>query len=700
MGTVNAQISPTKGGHVLNSAPAIPSARTSSGGPKLKKKRITRVQLVNLVRRVTGVGAALMCLTNYLRATIVTFQVLRGSPIDSMSFGVMQSELILGYIGGGLIRDSPLVQTVLGGDTTPRGYSIFLEDNTTTSTEKCEQVELFDADIYSNSFLRANFESVIASGSYNLTQLADFELVAPVIDCTLPPLVEGDPSLLRVFNVVRHKHNSSDVQVVTTSVSIQDYRIPEANRMGPAIVTTLFAVSDMRATKLDQYTVIGLDYAFTHEPLYEVYTLEGLSSDGYWNLTSIPESFVVNPVKTVLTARRRGFYLGAESEQSNIRNLVWDLESSSPARAMASWEWRGRPLILDSWAWVHGIHLVFCVQTIFSLSVLALIVFRNVQEGKVWVGDAFAALSNSTLMFRGLLVFASWYVNGEWTLLEFCISNANDLTQTQLVPIHSEIVHADLMVMFLSLFGVVGHITKERIDPTVGVFLFEAIHDNRQPIVKMAPAVLRTVGTYSNMEYRRGIAAVTALQREMSPMRLWTTDKLTSVDNQFVVASFYPKYILMGTLMLFVVVRKIYKRLYPDRLAPSITDRSVDRSTNERAAIAQKGNLTNFEISTGAELQARYGLISDYKNYVFFKGLKFASPDGVYCSGYVVVNGKFLVATEDILTIAMVKAVQTRFINVYAYEVDGYTVQRTARLVYPNTFSWNDLFHLNINILA
>ncbi|KAG6612822.1 protein phosphatase 2C 70 [Phytophthora cinnamomi] len=303
-------------------------------------------------------------------------------------------------------------------------------------------------------------------------------------------------------------------------------------------------------------------------------------------------------------------------------------------------------------------------------------------------------------MIRGLLVFASWYVNGEWTLLEFCISNANDLTGTQLVPIHSEIVHADLMVMFLSLFGLVGHIAKERIDPTVGVFLFEAIHDNRQPIVKMAPAVFQIVRSYSDSEYRLGIAAVTEAQEAMSPMRLWTTDKLTSVHNGFVVASFYPKYILMGTLILFVVVRKIYKRIYPDPLAPSLTGRSADRSTNERAAIAQKGNLTNFEVSTGAELQTRYGLISDYKNYVFFKGLKFASPDGVYCSGYVVVNGKYLVATEDILTIVMVKAVQTRFINVYAYEVDGYTVQRTARLVYPNTFTWNDLFHLNINILA
>ncbi|CEG43002.1 uncharacterized protein PHALS_13228 [Plasmopara halstedii] len=612
----------------------------------------------------------------------------------------MESELILEYLGNGLIRDSLLIKSILNGDTSPRDYALFLENKMTTSTEKCETAELFDAEIYSSAFLRANFESVIAKSSYYITQMDDLELVVPVIDCTSPPLIDGDPSLLRVFNVARRKSDPTAVQLVTTSISVQDYKIPEVNRIGPAIVIAFFAVSDMRASVVDQYILLGLDYAFTHEPLYEVYKLERVSTDGYWNLTSIPEDLALNPVKTVLTARRRGFYLSAESEQSNIRNLVWTLEKASPTRAISLWQWRGQPLIFDSWAWVHGIHMIFCVQTLFSLCVLMLIVYRKACDGKVWIGDSFASLSNSTLIVRGLLVFFSWIVNGKWTLLEFCISNANDLTGTQLVPIHSEIVHADLMVMFLSLFGLVGHIFKERIDPTIGVFLYEAIHDNRQHIVKMAPAVLQTVRAFSDKEYRLGIAPVTDLQREMSPMRLWTTDKLKSVNNKFVFASFYPKYILMGTLILFVVLRKVYKIFYPDPLAPSLTNRSTDRSTNERAALAQKGNLTKFEISTGAELQARYGLISDYKNYVFFKGLKFASPDGVYCSGYVVVNGKYLVATEDILTIAMIKISQTRLLNVYAYEVDGFSVQRTARLVYPNTFSWNDLLHLNVTILS
>ncbi|GMF20388.1 unnamed protein product [Phytophthora lilii] len=154
----------------------------------------------------------------------------------------------------------------------------------------------------------------------------------------------------------------------------------------------------------------------------------------------------------------------------------------------------------------------------------------------------------------------------------------------------------------------------------------------------------------------------------------------------------------------FVTARKIYHHLHPEpigRTGSGATGRSTaDRSTNEKAATAQKGNLTNFELSTGAELEARYGLISDYKNYVFFKGLKFASADGVYCSGYVVANGRFLVGSKDLLSIIMIKAFRSRFTNVYVYAVDGNTVQRTAQLVYPETLSWQDLIFLNINVLA
>ncbi|KUF89560.1 Ankyrin-1 [Phytophthora nicotianae] len=679
--------------------PFTNSNKRGHGG--VQKKRITGAQLFNLFRRIAGVAAALMYAGIGLQSAYTTIDVLQGTNVGTESFGTMEAKLIAGYCGDGLIRDSPLVKEVLGGDTSPRFDTLYLQSPTATSFENCGDIEMFNSDIYNATFLNSGFLGFIATSSYNLTIVQDLEFIVPVVDCTSPPLVTGDPSLLRVYNLVRRKSDPTDVHIVAISMSTQDYHVDEQSRRGPAILATLFSVSDMRATKVDQYFVLGLDYPYTSAPLFNVFTLDGVSPDGYWEMSSVPRNISVDPIIHARTARRRGFYLHAESEQANMRNLFWKVEDENPAVALSVWEWYGEPVIFDSWAWVHGIHLIFAWQTLFSLGVLSIVVFRNLRNGKIWIGDAFASVSNGTLMMRGLLVMASWYVNEYWTLVEFCLSNANTLSGSQTVPIHSELSHADLLVMFLSIIGLIGRFTRERIDPAFALFLFEIIHSNRLDIIRGSSSVMKAVVNYANTEYRAGIATVTDAQKALSPMRLWTTHMLNGIDFGFLAASLFPKVLLVVLILVYVGMRKVYHHFYPDQKPVGNTGRSTgDRSSNEKAATAQKGNLTNFEISTGAELEARYGLISDYKNYVFFKGLKFASADGVYCSGYVVANGRFLVGSKDLLSIIMIKALRSRFTNVYVYAVDGNTVQRTAQLVYPETLSWQDLIFLNINILA
>ncbi|KAE9104522.1 hypothetical protein PF005_g15330 [Phytophthora fragariae] len=650
-------------GPIARVAPHRPatSSKQRKKGPGHTRKRITGAQLFNLVRRIAGVAAAITYAVVGLDAAYKTLDVLQGTNVVTQSFGTMKAELIVGYCGGGLIRDSPIVQKVLAGDTTPTNKTLYLQSATSTSFEKCADVEMFDANIYGEANLYYGFLALIASSSYNLTWLQDMEFIMAVVDCTSPPLVTGDPSLMRVYNLVRRKSDPEDVHIVAAALSVQDYRIPEQSRRGSAVLATLFNVNDMRATSVEQYFVLGLDSPYTSAHFLYVFTLEGVSADGYWEMVSIPHNASVDPIIHARTARRRGFYLHAESEQANMRNLYWTVEKDSPARALSEWE---------------------CV-------------------GKIWVGDAFASVSNGTLMTRGLLVMASWYVNEYWTLVEFCISNANDISGTQSVPIHKELAHADLLVMFLSIIGLIGRFTKERIDPAFALFLFEIIHTSRQSIIRGVASALKVVVDYANSEYRAGIATVTDEQKKLSAMQFWTTHMLNGVDFGFLAASLFPKLLLIVLVLVYVGMRKAYHQFYPEQNPTGITGRSTaDRSSNEKAATAQKGNLTNFELSTGAELEARYGLISDYKNYVFFKGLKFASADGVYCSGYVVANGRFLVGSKDLLSIIMIKVFRSRFTNIYVYAVDGNTVQRTAQLVCPETLSWQDLIFLNINILA
>ncbi|KAE8970657.1 hypothetical protein PR001_g27135 [Phytophthora rubi] len=381
---------------------------------------------------------------------------------------------------------------------------------------------------------------------------------------------------------------------------------------------------------------------------------------------------------------------------------MYTLLESNSTNAQSRWEWLGEAVISDSWAWVHALHFYFGLQTIFSLGVLCLVAYQNARTGKLWIGDPFASVSTAGLVSRGVLVVLSWYLNSFWMLFEFCMSIGGQISKTQIVRVHTELVHADVLVVYLSLVGLLSSLFRERIDPSVAIFLFEVIYSKHLSLVASASAVIRKeVVKYSDIVFRLGVPKVSSAVAKMAPLRLWTAFQIPlAKDGTFLLASFFPYAILLSIIAGFALLHKIYRHFYPEKNRQRSSVMSRERSSiSEKTAFDLKGNLTNFEISTGAELQTRFGIISDYSNYVYFKGMKFASADGVYCSGYVIANGKMLVSIKHLLSVVMIKATRSRFANVYVYEVEGNTVKDTARLVYPETFTWSDLWHLNVTVL-
>jgi hypothetical protein len=231
--------------------------------------------------------------------------------------------------------------------------------------------------------------------------------------------------------------------------------------------------------------------------------------------------------------------------------------------------------------------------------------------------------------------------------------------------------HGDILVAYLGLVAFLSSKICERIDPSVDIFLFEIIHSHRLSFVRSSPAVLREVESYSDGVFRLGDAEVAPVVDAMSPLDFRSTFQIPAKDGTFLAASFFPKITLLAIILSYAILRKVYHHYLPD----GVRHRSSLSSSSEKAQLTAKSQLTNFETSTGAELHTRYGIITDYKNYVYFKGMKFASADGVYCSRNVIVNGKMLVAIRDLISIVSIKAVGSRFTNVYAYEVDGNTVK-------------------------
>jgi hypothetical protein len=659
------------------------------------RRKLRQYPVFTILRRLAAVAAAVQYVIISMSATWWALQVLGGANNPTETLRVFESGIIGDYAGDGLISASPLVQEVLGGDTTPRSHVLFLESEATTSNESCSEVPLFDSAIYNYDFLINGYLGMVSNTKYNITILDELEVVQVIVDCTFSQLVTGDPSALRVYNLARLKSDPTELYLITVSFSVQEYQVEAHHKRGPALVGMLTLMKDMSSSNVRQFYMAALTYPFQSAPAFEAYEFVGVTEESYLELRSIPRDPLTQPVKNLITARKRGFFNG--DSQHNVRTMYSSIEGVDANRALTRWEWIGEAVAIDAWAWVHCIHFFFGLQTILSLLVLFLVTYQKVRTGKVWIGDPFAYLSTASLVMRGVLVFLSWALDSFWSINEYAMSRAAMIAGSPTVRVHKEIMSADLLVIFLSLVGFLSAIFRERIDPAIVIVLFEFIHTYRLILLESAPVVLDRIVTYSEAQYSIGIANVASVVG-MSPLRLWSSFEFPTKDPTFLAASFFPMTFLLASVSLLAIARKIYHFCYPEQIRQR-SSQSTDRSGTEKGVMTQRGIVTNFELSTGAELQTRFGLISDYSNYVFFKGMKFASADGVYCSGYVIVNGKMLVATKDLLSIVMIKLLRARFANVYAYEVDGHTVKETARLVFPSTFLWSDLWRLNVTVL-
>ncbi|RLN59784.1 hypothetical protein BBJ29_003446 [Phytophthora kernoviae] len=366
------------------------------------RKRVMVWQIFTIIRRLVVIAAAVQYIYISMAATARTVQSLGGAHNPQESFRIFTATLICGYAGNGLIRDSPLVQNVLKNDTTPRDYALFLESKTKTSSTNCSAVPKFNPAIYNYDFLSRGYHDIVNDAQYNITALAELELVLVVVDCTFTQLKAGDRAMVRVFTLVRSRNDHSDLYLIAVSMNVQDYEVPNHSKQGPGLLTMLNVVQDMRNGTVGQYYLFAPTYPYQRSMEFEVYELVGVTVNSYLELRSIPQDPQTQPVKHLITARKRGLFDG--EDQSNIRYMFSLLNGANATSALSAWEWLGEAVILDSWAWVHGIHFFFGVQTIFSLVVLSLVAYHNFCVGKIWIGDPFASVSNRNLVMRAIML--------------------------------------------------------------------------------------------------------------------------------------------------------------------------------------------------------------------------------------------------------------------------------------------------------
>ncbi|KAG6969973.1 hypothetical protein JG688_00005084 [Phytophthora aleatoria] len=653
-------------------------------------------RFIRLVHRLAVFAFAILYVEISLHSFSTAMIILHGSVSHDLPVQTHKASLILDYAGTSTIEASPLVQQVLKGTTSPRSTSLYLETATTQSSTGCSNARNFNAEIYSNEFLRFIFSSLQMHASHNLSYVTELELVAPVIDCTFDLLTFGDQTAARVYYLVRRKSNTTDVMLLSTSLSVQDYAVDKQFQRGPATLLLVAAIDDVRATTITHHIAVAFNYPYVAEPAFAYSELVGVDGDNYWQLQTLANPRTQDPAKFVRTARLFGRYLSDPTAQSNIEIAHWGLPSD-PVAELGSWLWHSRAVLHDSWAWTHAVHGVFAINVIFNLSVLLFVMYRCIRKGHFWVGDAFSTISNM-LLYRGLIVLLCNHLNGYWTVTKMCISVGDSITGLHAIYYRPELVHADLLAIFLNVASFLSYIARERVDPLFVFATFEIGWGYRAELTKLYPGLKKNIVNFAVADVTNGLLSVSPGLDGLSPMELMTAYEVVESRQRVVSSAVISIFSPLVLIAAYVVVRKAVRYVN--------TPVSSDKGTSRRRAGvytegSQQNDLTSFETATGAGLIKRFGVISGYENYIMREDRLTATIDAVYGNGFLVVKGKFLIGAQDLMPLLLMKLTRVRFTNIFVYEIkEKSSVEEAAQLVYPSTISWDDLWHLDVTTLT
>lgn len=680
--------------------------------------KMTPRQTLHMLHRFVTLATALLYLTVALDGVIATLETLVGVVNPPLSDSSEYNTALVGQLAGSsAVRDSLLMQN-LDFQLAPRNDTMYVDlDGSYVSFTGCSKETTADA-IYSNTFLREVYDQLVQNTVHRapFLDLTASKLIVPVVDCTSSAIEYEDTSVAKIFYLVRNLQpdpvlNGSDqVALVTLAISNQVYEVPNHDERGPISIGTMAILFTMESTSSDvEYIFIGsVGYPFK-KLNFRVYEYLEHTADSYWKLRQVPKYSGDEVAQTIVTTCRTGFYCHSPSYQSNINQELWELPAD-PVGAVSHMNWAGVPTTTNVWSWVHLVHLVFDIQTLTQLVILLVVIYRNWQVGKLWVGDAFSPIAN-TLMLRGACVLIAWCVDGFWTVTEHCMAVGYAITGNEEVFVHNSIMHADLMTVFLTCTGLAGKLLHERIDPPLTMLLFELGYQLTPHIIRAIPSALADLTAKIGADYAMGVVTRDVDMSSVSPMGLWSAHKLVDGTNELVAITFAPLLITFALLIVLVLCQKFRRRLKRPKVAShSRARRSSLRflrtavqppnSTGSTSERAERLLSTQFELATGVELSRRYGVLCNYESARLVKGLVFASADGVYSSGFVIVNERFLVATADLVDILLMKLLRLRYRSIYVYDVQGHHVQAMARLMYPGTLSLRDLARLNITMLS
>lgn len=645
-------------------------------------------------QRIISVTAGSITVALMIQVTLQMFESAYGVERLDHTYTLDDSVTMREWMGTSTVRQSPLVESALRGRTDPLNFTLYLGQDGLNSFQQCEQLDTRQKEIYSDRWQRSLFAKAVAGTAHNFTFLNDIELIAPVVDCG-SSLTTNDSTRGKLYFLARAKADFQDVYLLTLSMAIQEFWIPSETQVGSAAIASLTLINDLQSDYVDHHFIASLGYPFYSLDFTACEVLDNGESQHILQLQTISRNWSRELSHLFHTSYRSGFYRTSETGRYNIRQQTWVLEDS-PLNAITTWRWRSKNTSRNMWSWVHLFEPILAVYCSGHIVITYLIVYQALNDGILWSIEGCVAIAKP-IMFRGVLAVTFWSLTSFWDLTEFCLRDAHEIVGANQIFSFTESMRYDFIFVVANWGTLVAHATKERIDPGLGFVSTLLVFSYRIKIVELSPSLVKSIKELT-LEFDQRELRTSSL----SPMQSRAPYAIDNFPRTLMMYVLTPHLIPFLVYALSAAARKTHKSFRPNKMLAiqqSYTQSQKTQSFGEDQSLV-KSAFTNFELATGSQLEAMYGLLSDFENIVIVKGMRFASADGVFGAGFVMVNKKFLVQVNDIWHILLMKLIRVRYINVYIFLLTDTTVQPTALVVYPNTITMRDLVHLSVTTLS
>ncbi|KAH9114278.1 hypothetical protein AeMF1_011625 [Aphanomyces euteiches] len=435
---------------------------------------------------------------------------------------------------------------------------------------------------------------------------------------------------------------------------------------------------------------------------FDPVTIQSVTETGAWNAT------VDSTGLQMILQGFGGMYRGSQNEQANYKTFKWILDPD-PIQAVHHFQLSGVGWTKNSWAWGQALISGFLSFGVITSTIMACIISRNIYlSSKVhWIPDISPSVQ-SGIMFRGVLTIIAWWIDGWWAVQEWCFHQGNSRNSLLDMYVLTDSVKSDCLSLFLAGAAFMASTLHLRINPAVPVVIFLIIYSQREEIVAAMGILLQS----SNAELIAN-QALNVVLSQTPGMDMWMWHEKKDF-NAFVVFNELSWIFLALILMLvYAIGDKIYTVYFTDHVVEAKSTMKTTGGTansskvpgtgGSRASAGASGateNVTCFETSTGEYLRHKFGLMSYNENYIFIKGLKYASPSGIWTSGWVVVDDKFLFRADDIMKVCFNILLHHDVFRAHCHVIADNQVDKTVIRVFRKDITLKQLFNLSLRPLA